>query len=82
LENDYPNNNINNNNNIENTININANSQLNSLDDIENEKYISELMKIYLRDRIIIIEIKIYIGDKNKHRLIIDDYMEKIKIIL
>ncbi|KAG4105566.1 hypothetical protein H8356DRAFT_1347370 [Neocallimastix lanati (nom. inval.)] len=43
-----------------------VNSTTNLTDDIENEKYISEFMKIYLNGRIIIIEGKTYCRDKDK----------------
>jgi len=49
--------------------------------EIENEKFVSEFMKKFLTDRIVTIDNKTYIRDKNNLRLIIDDYMEKIKII-
>jgi len=51
------------------------------LDEVENEKYISEFMKKFLKDRIVTIDDKTYIRDKDKLRLVIDDYIEKIKII-
>jgi hypothetical protein len=51
------------------------------LDEVENEKYISECMKKFLKDRIVTIDDKIYIRDKDKLRRVIDDYLEKIKII-
>jgi len=38
-------------------------------------------MKKFLNDRIIIINDKTYIREKDKLRLVIDDYLEKIKII-
>jgi len=51
------------------------------IDEIENEKYISEFMKKFLTERIITINDKTYIKDRGKLRLVIDDYLEKIKII-
>jgi len=81
-------NNIENNNNIvdENNVEIignnnNENDQSNFLDEAENEKYISEFMKKFLKDRIVTIDDKTYIRDKDKLRRVIDDYLEKIKII-
>jgi len=38
-------------------------------------------MKAFLKDRIITIDGKTYIRDNNKIWLVIDDYLEKIKII-
>ena len=61
--------------------NNNENDQSNFLDEVENEKYISECMKKFLKDRIVTIDDKIYIRDKDKLRRVIDDYLEKIKII-
>jgi len=63
--------------------NTNDSPEINSIsiDEIENEKYISEFMKKFLQDRIISIDGKNYIKDKEKFREVIDDYMEKIKII-
>ena len=82
-------NNIENNNNIvdENNVEIiignnnNENDQSNFLDEAENEKYVSEFIKKFLKDRIVTIDDKTYIRDKDKLRLVIDDYLEKIKII-
>jgi len=63
-------NNIENNNNIvdENNVEIisynnNENDQSNFLDEVENEKYISEFMKKFLKDRIVTIDDKTYIRD-------------------
>ena len=78
----------NNNNNIvdENNVEIisnsnNENDHSNFLDEAENEEYISKFMKKFLKDRIVTIDGKTYIRDNNKLRLVIDDYLEKIKII-
>jgi len=77
----------NNNNNVdENNVEIisnnnNENDQSNFLDEVENEKYISEFMKKFLKDRIVTIDDKTYIRDKDKLRPVIDNYLEKIKII-
>ena len=38
-------------------------------------------MKTFLKDRILTIDGKTYIKNNNKLRLVIDDYLEKIKII-
>jgi len=75
------NDNINSNNRENNNQNIEGNNQMESIDEIENERYISEFMKKFLTERIVNIDNKTYIRDHNKLRLIIDDYMEKIKII-
>ena len=75
------NDNINSNNYDNNSQNLGGNNQMESIDEMENEKYISEFMKRFLTERIVNIDNKTYIRDHNKLRLIIDDYMEKIKII-
>jgi len=69
------------NNSIENNSNNDENNLIEAINDVENEKYIDEFMKKFLKDRIITIDGKTYIRDNNKLRLVIDDYLEKVKII-
>jgi len=65
-------NNIVNNNNVNNDLSM-------MIDDIKNEKNISEFMKKFLKEKIVTIDEKTYIRDNGKLRLVIDDYMEKNK---
>jgi len=84
--NNNSNNNYNSENNNRDRTNVETNveeesDQTKTINEIENEKYVSEFMKKFLNDRIVTIDNKTYIRDQGNLRLIIDDYLEKIKLI-
>ena len=54
------------NNSIENNSDIDEDNLIETINDVENEKYIDEFMKKFLKDRIITIDGKTYIRDNNK----------------
>ena len=53
----------------------------NILDDEENDKYVSEVMKNFLKDRFILMGKQLYFRDKENLRKVVEEPLDKIKII-